>query len=79
MNWLCRRGWHKFKPRYHTEPPERPLPKADLWGGGIDKFLDALTKKTYVHDVCIRCGETTGPPVDWMVKIEKEIEVSSSE
>ena len=59
MNWLCRRGWHNFQPRYNTEPPERPLPKFSAWAGGVTDMLKALTKRTYIHDVCTRCGQTT--------------------
>jgi len=60
MNWLCRRGWHKFQPRYDTEPPERPLPSVSTWGTNLVEYIDALSRKTYVHDVCTRCGEVTG-------------------
>lgn len=55
MNWLCKRGWHKFKGRYNTYPPERPLPR--LENTNIEKILEKLTKKIHVHDICERCGE----------------------
>ena len=55
MNWLCKRGWHKFRGRYDSYPPERPLPRLEYTN--IVKVLETLSKKVYVYDVCERCGE----------------------
>lgn len=59
----CPNGWfgsHKFEPRYD-------LGAADLspfFTGRVDTFkadavsIEKMRTKTYVHDICIRCGKT---------------------
>lgn len=47
---------HKFEARYDEEPP-----KMDFSGGRSadwERLIRAMTKRTYVRDVCVRCGMT---------------------
>lgn len=54
MDW---RG-HKFQPRYDEEP----LPFEVEECANITQFVKAYTKRTYVCDVCVRCGEIIKRP-----------------
>jgi hypothetical protein len=60
MSERCPNSWfgsHRFEPRYDKEP-------SNAMGVGSIKardmeMLDAMvTKKTYVRDICVRCGKT---------------------
>jgi len=57
MNFICKLGFHRFKPRYNYTPPERPLPTIN-GSGSMAKTLRTLGTETYIHDVCERCGKT---------------------
>lgn len=49
----CDEGVHKFEPRYDYKLPDGlKLEKFDI---GV---LDACRSKTYIHDICIKCGKT---------------------
>lgn len=52
-------GGCRFEARYDTRPPEIESIEG-LRGGpaAVEAFLRGLTAKTYVHDVCVRCGAT---------------------
>lgn len=56
----CDRGgmWRRacnFQPRYDTVPPNLDTITAPgaYW---VIEFIEAMTRKTYVCDVCVRCG-----------------------
>lgn len=46
--------------RYSYKPPQRELPHMRAAGGGLDvaAMVRALGTKTYVRDICTRCGQT---------------------
>jgi len=54
-------GWlfgHKYEPRYDQQ--KGPIPNTiDRISGACPEAIEALmpVKKTYVHDVCARCGD----------------------
>ena len=48
---------HKYQPRYSTSEPRL----GPLTGNGVDgdfflRAMETSKSKTYVHDVCVRCG-----------------------
>lgn len=49
----------QFEPRYDLAPPPvtDALFKVDTTVGGMRAVIEALIAKTYVHDICIRCGK----------------------
>jgi len=50
----CQKHGHRYEARYD-------LGAADLSQfedfRGSNKSLEALRKKTYIHDICVRCGD----------------------
>lgn len=48
---LCRMFGHKFQARYHVKPG---ITQASGCWSTAD--LEAVQIKTYVHDICTRCG-----------------------
>jgi hypothetical protein len=44
----------KFEPRYDLSSPHFPRGEVSGWGICIDDFKS----KTYVGDICVRCGKT---------------------
>lgn len=50
-------GGCRFEARYDLSPADLSQ-FADLRGTGTGAFLERLRSKTYVRDVCIRCGKT---------------------
>lgn len=69
MNFLCRHGWHKFKPRYMEHPNGKISSVEDKGFHGnmfafeaylkyMDKMRDMMLYKEYIYDICERCGET---------------------
>ncbi len=55
LNWLfkgCNQGVHRFKPRYNERYPEWFARAREVEGNW-------RMEKTYVCDVCVRCGKTT--------------------
>lgn len=48
---LCRLFGHKLQPRYHVKPG---ITKASGYWSTAD--LEAVQIKTYVYDICARCG-----------------------
>ncbi len=66
----CDEAVHRFEPRYSEESTPPPLNLLSGFRGtvyGAEMTLEAYTarKKTYIHDVCTRCGKIvyTTPPV----------------
>jgi hypothetical protein len=55
----CPNSWfgrHKFEARYDIGPPDLSrFVKIDRASEG---FFEALKPKTYVRDVCVKCGKT---------------------
>lgn len=52
---LCRRWGHKFEARYED------VMTTINCGGNLTldiKALEALKSKRYIHDICVRCGQT---------------------
>lgn len=48
---------HKFDGRYDQEP-SKLLDGAKFEGPDLHEVVAAFRKRTYVRDVCVRCGET---------------------
>lgn len=46
---------HKYRPRYDTEPAHSFRVESISRGAMLD-LMDRNQKKTYVHDICERCG-----------------------
>lgn len=56
----CPNSWfgsHKFEPRYDLSPADVSSFK-NISGMGSGAFLERLRSKTYVRDVCTKCGKT---------------------
>lgn len=56
----CTSFWgHNYEPRYDIEPPVADALASvsfeDVWDEA--GMLDALQKKTYIHDICTHCGD----------------------
>lgn len=55
---VCKIFGHKFQPRYDYEPAtsvktgEGPMSE---WA--FERLLEATMRRTYIYDVCVRCGE----------------------
>jgi hypothetical protein len=55
----CPIGWkraHQFEPRYDESAPD--LTRFDSFKMADARALEFLRAKTYVRDVCVRCGKT---------------------
>jgi len=50
-NWLCKRGFHKFVPRYELLPEITQINVS-----GQDNKVN-LTIDKYIFDICERCGK----------------------
>lgn len=50
---------HKFEARYDTEPV---IYESERYGDSA--FSDTASKKTYVHDICVRCGQVVQRPTN---------------
>lgn len=48
----------KFEPRYDLSPPDLSQ-FASIERGMTQSILEQFRTKTYVHDVCVKCGKTT--------------------
>ena len=57
----CKNGKHKFRPRYNenwtTSLEEINLSSLKEIENGNGMLRPYLKEKTYVHDVCIKCGD----------------------
>lgn len=55
---------HKFQPQYETTPPPDDLfaGMTRVASGVVETMTTAYTKKTYVRDVCKRCGKSIERP-----------------
>ena len=59
VGWLGVRRC-RFEPRYDTI---EPVATEHMWFFSTDrKASDLVCKRTYVQDVCVRCGETRQRP-----------------
>lgn len=71
---LCSLIGHRFEPRYNVSAPSTMLPPTDYefngWGPTMiavveernrhaEQMISLSKSKTYVRDVCRRCGATT--------------------
>lgn len=50
---ICKVLGHKMQARYHSKLPERKMNFSGYWDAAE---LEAMKTKTYVHDICARCG-----------------------
>lgn len=50
-------GHHKFEPRYDLGPADLSAFES-ISGYGTGSIFEKMRSKTYVRDVCVRCGET---------------------
>jgi len=48
-------GSHKFEPRYDLGPADL---SAFVEFKGTPSALESMRKKTYIRDVCVKCGKT---------------------
>lgn len=53
MNWLCKRGWHKYRARYTIINPTN----TNIENCEGSTIVTVASGKHYVHDVCERCGK----------------------
>lgn len=52
-------GCCKFQPRYDIEPMvPAGLSGSKFTGSAATEIIELMVKRTYVRDVCIRCGLT---------------------
>jgi hypothetical protein len=49
-------GGCKFEGRFDSVPPEKINDIRTTVDGAL-RFVAAMTKKIYVHDICVRCGK----------------------
>jgi hypothetical protein len=61
MNFLfkkkCGDDNHKFEARYDTYPFRGDFEAQRMTIDEIVAYFDARSEKTYVHDICVRCGK----------------------
>lgn len=57
-------GAHKYQPRYHTTPPDN-IARFKGCGESFENYIKVLTKKTYVCDVCVKCGDVIRHEVNY--------------
>ena len=53
----CERKGHKFEARYDEKPSGIESGGCSVEGPFVDKLLDILVLRIYVHDICISCGK----------------------
>jgi hypothetical protein len=56
----CQNSWfgsHKFEARYDLGPADLAAFQS-ISGIGTGQFMERLRAKTYVRDVCTKCGKT---------------------
>ncbi len=51
-----REGGHDYQPRYDEAPPTRMPDLFFVSDGSKAKIIESLKTKTYVCDICARCG-----------------------
>ena len=49
-------GVHAFEARYDVRPDDRGIQVSGM-GRALQRTLDAMQARTYVCDVCVRCGK----------------------
>lgn len=57
FNHDCITDGHRFEARYDTEPQLTDL-KGSMSGYMAETLIRASAKKTYIWDICVRCGKT---------------------
>jgi hypothetical protein len=50
-------GSHKFEARYDLSPANASAFQT-IQGMNVTRFMETLRTKTYVRDVCTKCGKT---------------------
>lgn len=58
---------HRFEPRYHTKPASLSPMQIDqiFWLASSDRARLTAPARTYVYDICTRCGHVVkAPPHD---------------
>jgi len=59
----CTRDGHKFEPRYDVEPGRLRLHEGgDISHAALEMLIEAATKRTYVCDICVYCGQIVQKP-----------------
>ncbi len=53
----CKDGVHKFRPRYDVVPNIEILEGMSCRGWSPQDLQELISKKTYIQDVCIKCGK----------------------
>lgn len=66
----CKDGVHKYEPRYDMQPPNR-IGDYEGCASGLEDTIKALTKKIYVHDICVKCGNIIKAEVNNMTTDSK--------
>ena len=58
MTNKCKSIWgHKYQPRYNVVPPEAKVKVSKISSEEFREIYEAMSKKEYVCDVCVRCGD----------------------
>lgn len=52
----CLTHGHRYEARYHTVPTLKTLHSSDPYT--IERVMKASEHRTYVHDICVYCGDT---------------------
>lgn len=57
-NWF---GTHRFEARFDVEPV---IGKVSLTGAYAwdEMIMDKMSRRTYAHDICVRCGSVISRP-----------------
>lgn len=53
----CEEGVHQFEARYNIIPPALSDDMTFFPFSGYPDMIKAGTKKTYIHDICVKCGK----------------------
>lgn len=54
----CAEGVHQFEARYDESAPDvSSIERLNTTVGGAVEYLNAMKAKTYVYDICVRCGK----------------------
>jgi hypothetical protein len=60
MSDRCQNSWfgsHQFEPRYDKEP-SNAMSLGSIKARDVEMLDAMVTKRTYVRDICVRCGNT---------------------
>ena len=56
----CKQSGHRFEARYDEEPSGYTFERSR--GISPESYRKLLIRQVYVHDICVRCGETKQRP-----------------